>query len=180
MIKWFEMFERLQPYQAKLDAYIIKEHNLDPDTIDYELSMGIARAVEMGELANEIRCFKLWSKNQKPTDRVLDEYVDVLHFMLGRCNYLLKKFTNGEFGVIDVYKITKRDFGNWTRSNSLMLTLFQLFNFEVDEMDIKWFIKGEIECFLYLGNLLNFTPEQVENAYHKKNKINYERQQNNY
>lgn len=178
MIKWFEMFERLQPYQAKLDAHIIEEHNLDPDTIDYELSMGIARAVEMGELANEIRCFKLWSKNQKPTDKVLDEYVDVLHFMLGRSNYLKECF-GSKYNVVELFEKTSK-VSSWTVSRSITLTLFYLFNFKLDEMNVKEFIRGELECFLHLGNLLNFTPEQVEKAYHTKNKINYERQQNNY
>ena len=43
----------------------------------------LALLVEIGELANETRCFKYWS-NKPASERevILEEYVDGLHFIL--------------------------------------------------------------------------------------------------
>ena len=43
--------------------------------------------VEFGELANETRCFKFWSKRQKgDKEKVLEEYIDCLFMILYFCN----------------------------------------------------------------------------------------------
>ena len=43
----------------------------------------LALLVELGEFANETRCFKYWSeKPPSPKERILDEYADALHFFL--------------------------------------------------------------------------------------------------
>ena len=45
--------------QVKLDKHIQSNHNLRYEDILEELKLALA--VEMGELANEVRCFKFWS-----------------------------------------------------------------------------------------------------------------------
>lgn len=43
--------------------------------------------VELGELANETRCFKFWSTRQTgEKNRVLEEYIDCLFMILYFCN----------------------------------------------------------------------------------------------
>jgi dimeric dUTPase (all-alpha-NTP-PPase superfamily) len=55
----------------------------------------LALQVEVSELANATRCFKYWStKESEPKERLLDEYADVLHFVLSLGNTL--KFTPEE------------------------------------------------------------------------------------
>ena len=43
----------------------------------------LALLVEVGELANETRCFKYWSE-KGPNDRqdILEDYVDGIHFLI--------------------------------------------------------------------------------------------------
>jgi len=49
----------------------------------------LALSVEVGELANATRCFKYWStKEDEGKERILDEFADVLHFLLSVANSL--------------------------------------------------------------------------------------------
>lgn len=92
--------DQMYEMQKVLDARIIKEKGLEG--IDLLPNTILALQVEIGELANEWRGFKHWSKNQKPRTRavrslgaddigvergeaynpLLEEYVDCLHFFL--------------------------------------------------------------------------------------------------
>ena len=67
--------------QKILNERIIKEHNLDPKTLSNKKFLALL--TELGELANETRCFKYWStKDPSPRQEILEEYVDCLHFIL--------------------------------------------------------------------------------------------------
>ena len=83
--------------QAKLDNYII-ENNYDKRNETSEAPKVLltdtilACMVELGEYANETRCFKHWSKKEASEKEVrLEEYVDVLHFIFSIANQ--EKFT---------------------------------------------------------------------------------------
>ena len=66
--------------QIKLDKHIQSNHNLKYEDILEELKLALA--VEMGELANEVRCFKFWSfKLPSEKSVILEEYVDGIHFI---------------------------------------------------------------------------------------------------
>ena len=59
--------------QIKLDKHIQSNHNLRYEDIFEELKLALA--VEMGELANEVRCFKFWSfKLPSEKSVILEEY----------------------------------------------------------------------------------------------------------
>lgn len=60
--------------QKVLDTRIIEEHGLEGQNLFY--NMILALQVEIGELANETRCFKHWS-NKGPSEKevILMEYV---------------------------------------------------------------------------------------------------------
>lgn len=65
----------------------------------------LACMVELGEMANEIKTFKHWSK--KPaSDRVviLEEYIDVVHFVLSIANQL--DFNAQD--IVDMYNIKNK------------------------------------------------------------------------
>src|SRR5699024_11539088 len=67
--------------QNDLDTYIAKKHNLiEKDLFEERF---LALLVELGELANETRCFKFWSTKERSNESViLEEYVDNIHFLL--------------------------------------------------------------------------------------------------
>ena len=73
--------DELYPLQAELDQEIHKKHGVDyPSTFERRV---LALLVEVGEFANETRCFKFWSlKGPSPKEKILDEYADGLHFFL--------------------------------------------------------------------------------------------------
>jgi dimeric dUTPase (all-alpha-NTP-PPase superfamily) len=181
-----ELFE----IQAKLDAHIEKEHPRQPGE-DRLAEKILALQVELGELANEWRGFKYWSKDQEPRTEVpvkyysggpteienwlLEEYVDCLHFIL---SIGLDLKLGGPY-VIGTYKGPN---------------IIRQFNFvyqDVSKLDVAinedW-EEGEIfeqydelvRGFLGLGEMLGFTWDQVEQAYLAKNKVNHERQEYGY
>lgn len=58
MLDWGILFSK----QEKLDQYIIENHQLhDQDLFEEKM---LALLVELGELANETRCFKFWSEKR--------------------------------------------------------------------------------------------------------------------
>jgi dimeric dUTPase (all-alpha-NTP-PPase superfamily) len=71
----------LIPYQQQLDQRIFDIHDTDrPSTMQSRL---LALLVELGEFANETRCFKFWSVKGPSEKAVLaEEFGDGLHFFL--------------------------------------------------------------------------------------------------
>src|SRR5690606_30411184 len=94
-----KMFER----QRELDAKIVKEHGLEgQDLVNHKV---LAFQVELAELCNEWRGFKIWSRDREPRrEKMLEEYADALHFLL---SVGLELGVNpGDYRVL---QITKRD-----------------------------------------------------------------------
>ncbi|MBS4173772.1 dUTP diphosphatase [Bacillus sp. FJAT-49736] len=161
LMEWFQM-------QKQLDQYIEMENHLEnEDLFDRKV---LALLVEIGELANETRCFKFWSK-KGPSEQniILEEFVDGVHFILSigielgfeNRNIFLHKQNN------------KEDL------NSLFLRVY--------ERIIK--LKGTkseedftmlLQDFFQLGMNLGFSIEDVQQAYIAKNEINYKRQKQGY
>ncbi|PAE90921.1 dUTP diphosphatase [Shouchella clausii] len=109
-------------------------------------------------------------------DRLLEEYVDCLHFFLS-------------IGI----SIGHTDFEAWEYSDTKDETKQFLAVFgQIDNIRIIFEDKDNVEpddCvvyeaafahFLSLGKMLGFTQDQIEAAYLSKNKINHERQANGY
>ncbi|GGJ48655.1 dUTP diphosphatase [Virgibacillus salexigens] len=167
---------KLFEIQKELDTKIVNEHNLqDQDLLPKKI---LALQVELGELANEWRGFKFWSKDQEPrnfwTPRLpeadsplLEEYVDCLHFILS-IGLHDQRFTR--------LKVTQR------KMDSVVDQFLYLGNKVSDFACFR--TRGNfqqiINYFFGLGELLGFTREQIEHAYLDKNKVNHERQENGY
>jgi dimeric dUTPase (all-alpha-NTP-PPase superfamily) len=160
-------FKKLFSMQKELDAHIQENHELQGENLVNKKILALL--VELGELANETRCFKFWSlKPPAPTEKILEEYVDGIHFILsigiehGYENQRIHKFEHNQvslteqflkvFGCVSSYKqsCTFQDYE----------TLFQ--------------------DYLVLGELLGFTEDAIEQAYILKNEVNYERQEQGY
>lgn len=175
--------------QAELDAHIEQEHPRQPGE-DRLSKKVLALQVELGELANEWRGFKFWSKDQEPRTRervliqvfeddepyysyetknpLLEEYVDGLHFFLS---------VGLELDITPIYvdESFKNDITKlFVNINSGVSTL--LYPESVKDMNYL----NAFANFIRLGQLLGFACEEVEQAYDAKHQINFERQANGY
>ena len=73
--------KKLYEIQDTLDRRIFENHDVTRE--DTTIRRILALLVEVGELANETRCFKFWS-SKAPSEKavILEEYVDGIHFLL--------------------------------------------------------------------------------------------------
>lgn len=152
--------------QRQLDDIICKNHNLyNKDLVPAKI---LALEVELGELANETRCFKFWS-NKGPSSKevILEEYVDGLHFLLSIG--LDEGFDRAEFHIKDNPRDLVQQFQEIFRKSC---NFYQTLK-EEDYIEL-------FEGFLSLGQKLGFTWEEIEEAYLLKNQVNHQRQADGY
>lgn len=175
--------ETLYEMQKELDERIIREKGLEgqdliPNTV-------LALQVELGELANEWRGFKHWSSNREPRrERMLEEYVDCLHFFLSIARQLdipsdkLNVFFNRdelEGDTISVFVEIMNGVGLIMADKIISLIPSDFNNFR------KLWLLVVFNGFLRLGTQrLGFTWDEIANAYIDKNKVNHERQNGGY
>lgn len=158
---------KLFTMQQELDAKIETQHQLQNEELfDKKI---LALLVEVGELANETRCFKFWSiKPPASIDVILEEYVDGIHFILS-----LGLEINVEPTIIFEGEQVERSV------TEQFLHVFETIAAFKNERSITMY-KKMFEAYLFLGELLGFSNEQIEKAYVSKNEVNHERQQQGY
>lgn len=153
--------------QGGLDFHIEKENNMK---LPFENKV-LALIVEAGECANDWQGFKLWKKNREPKETQLEEYVDMLHFILSLGN---------DIGI-DPETVVLEDIESHKERNvvnqfiRVMTTAGQL---KTWRNRTDWCIL--FHEFMALGSMLGFKWEEVVNAYLDKNKVNHERQAQGY
>ncbi|GCD09325.1 dUTP diphosphatase [Clostridium tagluense] len=158
--------QRLFQMQDTLDKRIESEHNLCGIPLLRKKILSLQ--VELGELANETRCFKFWStKAPSSNDVILEEYVDCLHFILSIG--LENKFQGITLNTNHITCELSEQFLSLYINISDFITCSSLHNY----LNI-------FQDFLSLGENLGFSKEDIENAYLHKNNINHERQDNGY
>jgi len=166
---------RLFDIQKVLDAAIVEKKGLEGrDTLPEKI---LALQVELGECANEWRGFKFWSEDREPRteawhmkeihskfpilpikNRLLEEYVDCLHFILSIGLKLKIDFEQLTYELEGNIKTHKYD--NITvQFIWLGNTVSNLFPYK--ERDYTLLV-----CeFIALGEMLGFTWDQIESAY---------------
>ena len=163
MINLVELFAK----QKELDLSIAKKRGVGLEETLNERAL--AFLVELGELANETRCFKYWSsKGPSPKERILDEYADGLHFLLSIGNIIHTSF----------YRYDELETLNRSATEMFLTTYHSFTTFIANGYD-KLYIKA-FQDFLILVKVLNLSEEEITSAYLHKLAINYERQENNY
>lgn len=158
--------KELYSLQAELDEEIAINHH-----VTYETTFSrrlLALIIELGELANETRCFKYWSnKGPSPKDIVMDEYADGLHFFLS-------------LGI--PLKVTKFDY-ELTKSNDDLTTQFHNLYKKVtslrDNYDEMHYIDA-FSDFLNLALSIDMDDKDIIASYKKKCNVNHVRQETNY
>ncbi|MBT2645119.1 dUTP diphosphatase [Bacillus sp. ISL-41] len=154
--------------QKALDRHIESQHKLEEeDLFDRKV---LALLVEIGELANETRCFKFWSvKPPSKTEIILEEFVDGVHFILSlgiECGYdNLETISQSQSDELDT-----------TKQFLAIYESVQKFRNSRKKEDYEQLFQS----YLKLAQLLGLNEDQIEQAYIKKNEVNYERQRQGY
>lgn len=161
-MKWDTLFTK----QQELDKYIAENHDLKHKDVFEEKFLALL--VELGELANETRCFKFWSK-KAPSEKqiILEEYVDNIHFLLSIG--LEKGYTFSEIDPSITYLTHTEEF------NHVFVRCVTFYQDQTEENYLQMFKE-----FLRLGKLLGFEEDDIISAYQAKNEVNYERQESGY
>ena len=125
--------------------------------------------VELGELANESKCFKYWSVNKANRDLVLEEYADCLLMVLYMFNY---------YNVVNIYNVEKE------YSNDVLVVfndLIRMCTKFMDEIEInEEYLMDVFNYLLHLGSLLQISNIEIINACYNKIIKNEERLNSNY
>ncbi|ASS92116.1 MAG: dUTPase [Bacillaceae bacterium] len=160
-------FEQLYKMQKELDEKIEKKHGLEEERL-IERKV-LALLVEIGELANETRCFKFWSV-KPPSDRevILEEYVDGLHFLLSIGHELyIEKLPEMKARKID------------KSLTDLFLNVYQKTAKFSEYLSVQAYI-DLFNDYVTLGSALGFSEEDIISAYMAKNEVNHARQNQGY
>ena len=158
--------KELYSLQAGLDKEIAKNHDITyENTIERRL---LALIVEIGEFANETRCFKFWSnKGPSPKDVIMDEYADGLHFLLS-------------LGI--PLKAKKFEYNVHKSSKELTLQILDVYRAAIalkNHFDLKHYEKA-FQLYLNLSQTVKMKPQDIIDSYKKKLDVNYNRQATNY
>ncbi|MCM3411050.1 dUTP diphosphatase [Metabacillus litoralis] len=161
-------FSILFNMQQELDSKIEAQHQLQSENL-IERKV-LALLVEVGELANETRCFKFWSlKPPASTSVILEEYVDGIHFILS-LGLEIKANT-----LMDLKEVQA---DSTTITEQFLKVYETIQDFKKDQSPSTY--KDMFEEYLLLGKLLGFSSKQVEEAYISKNEVNHQRQEQGY
>ncbi len=160
---------KLFQMQTELDAYIQRNRKEQTDVFREK---GLALLVELGELANETRCFKFWS-TKGPSERaiIIEEYVDSIHFILS---------LGIERGLTNIK--------TWPQSDDTMKEKNVTEVFMSTYEAIVTFLNNPTEhhyriiwqWYDALAFHLQFSNDSIIEAYIAKNEENYERQKRGY
>ncbi|MEG0822976.1 MAG: dUTP diphosphatase [Erysipelotrichaceae bacterium] len=158
--------EDLYSIQKELDDRIAKIHNVSYE--ETKTKRILALLVEIGELANETRCFKYWSnKASSPKEVVLEEYVDGIHFLLS-----LGLYFNEQPKIIE-------SLNNKLSLSEAFVEVYGL----IAKLHLDFNEAGYIEAFrmfIAIGDMLMFSVEDIRSSYLMKNEENHSRQDNDY
>lgn len=171
---FIEQARQMLEMQRNLDEKIFKEFGLY-GYADSRLDYGSAILDEVGELNHELKpdwCW--WKKNvgKVNRERVLEELVDIVHFMLSYAIYL---FENAE--VWDRIRIEPLE--RFSEGYDSWLEVKDCNKWYVDELLRR--LDGYPGCYFFeLVHKLGFTWTDVYEAYMKKNAVNLERLENGY
>ncbi|MUV39367.1 hypothetical protein JNUCC1_03243 [Lentibacillus sp. JNUCC-1] len=159
-------WDELYAMQKELDDYIKDNHQLEGHHLDNEKILALL--VELGELANETRCFKFWSnKPPSPKSVVQEEYVDGIHFLMS-------------IGIDQGYRYQPTTIqspaNDLTTQFNHVFSICTLFN-QQPKPDLY---QQLFVAYLELGKLLEIGEADIYEAYMAKNKTNYSRQDQGY
>jgi len=160
------VLDELFPLQASLDQEIALLHH-----VDYEATHEkrvLALLVELGEFANETRCFKYWSlKPPSNKEVILSEYADGMHFFLSLGIPL------GVTTFSHRFSIREKDL------TKALVSIYREIGALHESYDPQHYAVAFGE-YLNLLPLLGYSSEEAIAAYKKKLRVNHVRQETHY
>jgi len=158
--------DELRVLQSELDERIFTQH--DTSRTATRSDRCLALCVEIGELANETRCFKYWSvRDASPKDILLEELEDSIHFLLSLGIDL--KDTSETIEGVDDHECLSQTFLDFYRAAVKLTGSFTLKNY--------------LACFSFicvLAEKLEFSEADLSEYYLRKNQKNHQRQDTQY
>lgn len=158
--------EKLYKLQAELDSEIAINHNVCY-ACTHEKRL-LALTVELGELANETRCFKYWSlKPASPKEVVMDEYADGIHFLLS-------------LGI--PLNASKMEYVLTPNADELTVQFHNMYRLVTElreNYDLAHYEKT-MQYYLNMVLSLGFTGKDITESYLSKLEVNHKRQENKY
>lgn len=170
----------LMERQEKLDSFLFEKKSVDKEAVLNKRKL--AMVIEFSEFVNDWQQFKYWKVNNQPKDTMVEEFVDALHFALSLTNDLVsdvqveKQKTKVEKD--DVLNVIEVLFKTRMKKN---ITLEEHF-FSIFELPSMEHLTGVyyLSRLLVVGDLVGLNSKEIMTTYEKKNKVNFERQENNY
>lgn len=162
----------LQDKQNQLDKHIINKFDMDYNfwLDDLDINHDIALLIELGEFVNEAHdIWKYWKTKPINRSRLIDEAIDVIHFVFLKQNKIL--LTTEE---------THADIQYWCKSVN------EFIGEEVKPEHLKLLLQNDYTPIFILANILvildryGFTTKDIIDQYNLKNKVNFERQERGY
>ncbi|WP_414049796.1 dUTP diphosphatase [Macrococcus animalis] len=177
-----ELFNKVSEKQEVLDNAVREKKNIDADQWleDLQISHLLGLRGEVAEFINEARdLWKYWKDKEPELDKLIDEAVDVIHFI----HLILNK--NEVDNTMYVTTINQRieHYRNMTVRGVNEMTFQPVprdYRKYLNDMYNVESIEGLINCYAILLVVLahyNFKLEDIENAYDKKNDENHKRQE---
>lgn len=152
--------------QNELDERIMAIHHVTRDQT--RAKRVLALVVEIGELANETRCFKYWSlKGPSDKETLLEELSDTVHFIVSLGIDLEDKAPSLDF--VERSEPLSAQFCDWVDAVLALRDHFDLAHYH--------------HALSFIGSValaLGFSADDVRDFYVRKNEINHTRQTNRY
>lgn len=166
----YEMLEHMISMQADLDREIMKAHGLKGYEDISLTDLNLAILDEAGELTHELK--PLWCWWKKPAkvdrDRVLEEFVDVVHFIMMRA--LKLEYSDS---LLMGFTLAHKNPEPKTYPYAYPL----LINSQLDAVRTA---RGDGYAIFNAVRQLGFTWAEVYEAYKAKNAVNHERVKEGY
>lgn len=165
-----EQIAKIRELQKNLDIHV-RENNDIPMDQDLNLEKYIALKTEFFEFVNEVESFKYWKKN-KGKPYILEEASDVLHFI-----FSLAIDNNTELELDEEF-IKGFDVNKYEINDLIGITDAMISDSYANQ---EWeTLNGVLTMLIVLINKCGLDANDLYEEYMRKNKINHERQANNY
>lgn len=152
--------------QERLDADIRKSFDIPLKT--WQTGMfrkhDIALHVEVAEFVNEARIWKYWKKKPIQRERLVDEAVDILHFVMLVLNKVNPSVEMAAESLSDYMKELTPVF----EEDEIEEMLHEMLVMNLNEL-------GILKRMLVILDYFDFDRKQIMSAYKNKNDVNFER-----
>ena len=165
-----EQIKDIRHLQKNLDIRVRELNNISLEE-DLTLEKYIALKTEVFEFVNEIESFKYWKK-KKGKDHILEEACDTLHFIF---SIAIDKDVELDMDEVlgENYNPDNYEFNDLIGVMDAMISDCYIEN---DWEDLN----GVLMILCILLDKCNFNADDLYKAYIDKNKVNHDRQSNNY